>query len=185
MLRPAAVLLGVTLIAVSIGFNTMRYPVVWEMVGPKQTAVDTPPAAEPAPRPEEPKPPETVSEPTVPREEPKALELTSKPAEPIEVAPAPEVGKQVAAEDVQETDAEVISMPVDHPAEATVEEKTAETPKPLVPVSLASTTEAAGPQAVFGEGIRRLPPVEMSQSLPVSVQAVDGAIPIYPTTGVP
>jgi pyruvate/2-oxoglutarate dehydrogenase complex dihydrolipoamide acyltransferase (E2) component len=66
MPRTAAAILGLTFVAFSIGFNTVQYPVVWEMVGPvpanesAQAAVVSPseepeslaPAVPPQPAPE-------------------------------------------------------------------------------------------------------------------------------------
>ena len=34
MPRSAATIFGLALVAFSIGFNTVRYPIVWDMVGP-------------------------------------------------------------------------------------------------------------------------------------------------------
>ena len=38
MPRSAAAILGLTLVAFSIGFNTVRYPMVWEMIGPARAS---------------------------------------------------------------------------------------------------------------------------------------------------
>ncbi len=45
MLRTAATLLGFAVVAFSIGFNTIRYPLVWEMTGPAQTKEAAQPVA--------------------------------------------------------------------------------------------------------------------------------------------
>ena len=45
MSRTAAAILGLTLVALSIGFNTVRYPAVWDMSGPAQASESAPAVA--------------------------------------------------------------------------------------------------------------------------------------------
>lgn len=45
MSRTAAATLGLTLIALSIGFNTVRYPAVWDMSGPAPASESAPAVA--------------------------------------------------------------------------------------------------------------------------------------------
>jgi len=55
MPKMAAMLLGLALVAFSIGFNTARYPIVWEMVGPVgQPAAVSEPASIAPPQPAQP-----------------------------------------------------------------------------------------------------------------------------------
>lgn len=156
MPRPAAIILGSVLVAFSIGFNMVRYPMVWEMVGPVQASESAQPEVvqeqeqsenQPSAEPYEPSPP------------------PARPIEPINVEPAPEVGNQVIADDGASV--------------AELEQR-----KPLVPVTPIGLSSAVGTAAMVVEGIRRLPPVGASVAAPSNGQFADGAIPIYPTTGI-
>ena len=59
---------GLVLVASSIGFNTVRYPVVWEMVGPARANESAQPAA--ASQPEKPESPTTQPPVPPPRSRP-------------------------------------------------------------------------------------------------------------------
>lgn len=86
MPKTAATLLGFAIVVVSIGFNTTRYPVVWEMVGPAGQpagAADTTQPAMPSANTESPAP--------VAQESPSPL-----PAAPAaEVQPVPEATDKI------------------------------------------------------------------------------------------
>ena len=156
MPRPAAIIMGLVLVASSIGFNMVRYPMVWEMVGPVQASESAQPAAVQ----------EQEQHENQPSAEPfKPSPLPARPIEPIEVKPTPEVGDQVIADDgISLTDLEPR--------------------KPLVPVMPIGLSSMGGSAAMGGEGIRRLPPVDASVAAPNHGQFADGTIPIYPTTGI-
>jgi len=115
MPKSAATGLGLILVALSIGFNTARYPVVWEMVGPAR-------ACEAAPS----EPQSSQSEP------PQAVE---EPVKPIEAAP---VDKARADEDAgMEAPPAVAEAPTATHAEPM-------TRQPLVPVvAVMSARESA------------------------------------------
>ena len=164
MPRSAATILGLMLVAFSIGFNTVRYPVVWEMVSPARTSESAQPAA--ASRPAEPENPAPATPP-------------SHTAKPIEVQPAPEVTGKIVIGNSQSAEAGPTSSDA-----ATAE---LETRKPLVPVMPVSSPNALGDEAAGGAGIRRLPPVERADSNSANhhpTVSVDGSIPVYPTTGI-
>lgn len=188
MPRFAATMMGLVLVAFSIGFNTVRYPVVWEMVDPARASERAEPAAVTQPaEPESPAPTPPVSASPPP-----------EPAKPIEVAPTPEVK---AASEVAVQPAEGVDKAVSEKGQATegvasdgdgaakseeaVEAELAAR-KPLVPVTVMDTPTASGDKAVGGAGISRLPPVDPNDSNLASrnLQLPGGSIPIYPTTGI-
>jgi hypothetical protein len=158
MPRPAAVLLGLTLAAFSIGFNTARYPLVWEMVGPAKASESTQSAM--------------ISQ----AEKPEDLPQPTTRAEPMEVKPMPVVAQQVVAPEKAEP---VPAKPSDVIAASDRQEMDLS----LEPVSTAQTSKATT-QADGGVGIRRLPTVETSGMAPISGEIVYGTIPVYPTTGI-
>lgn len=171
MPRTAATILGLLLVALSIGFNTVRYPEVWEMVNPIR-ASETPPSAA-ASMPEKPSsaPPQLA----VPSPPPKPIEV--KPPKPIEVKPTPAVAEKAA---VEQPGVEQKKAAGNEPA------ADQEVRKPLVPVT---TVPAGSPDSgvADGAGIRRLPPVDPNNANLANrdpLQSANGSIPIYPTTGI-
>jgi hypothetical protein len=156
MPRPAAVLLGLTLAAFSIGFNTARYPLVWEMVGPAKASESTQSAM--------------ISQ----AEKPEDLPQPTTRAEPMEVKPAPVVAEQVVAPEkagpVPAKPSDVVAAP-----------DRQETDLSLEPISTAQASTAA---TDGGVGIRRLPTVETSGMAPIRGEIIYGTIPVYPTTGI-
>jgi hypothetical protein len=179
MPRFAATILGLVLVAFSIGFNTVRYPVVWEMVNPAQAnaAVPTTTVTQPA-EPESPAPPAPVTPPP-------------EPAKPIEVTPTPEVKATPDVTDktvngtVQASEGGTSDTDAAAKSEEAVEADLAAR-KPLVPVTVVSSPRFAGNVAVGGAGISRLPPVDQNDPNPATrnAQLSSGSIPIYPTTGI-
>lgn len=174
MPRSATTIFGLVLVALSIGFNTWRYPIVWRLAGSSAApaaAAESPrgltatPAAEPAkPAPVNPAP--TLA--TQNAAQPAAAE-TNKPAaiptSPVEVSP-PISAAPVAAEK---------RLPV-----AVSQEK------PLVPVPKMVAFAKPSGSAEGTAGVRRLPPVDTNSPSPATLYASgssDGAIPIYPSTG--
>jgi hypothetical protein len=192
---------AIAIIGVCIAYNTIRYPVVWEMTGPNVPQATT----EYQPLPEVARPEQTAS--------------TTPPTQNVEPSPAPTPATEVtfaksdappAASDLPPqstllTQAVPISLPATDvaagdtkPANEKVEvaEKTqqpeAAKPSPdddfvrpparLVPVSgdRFSVTTSGNP----GE-VRRLPPVELetAPAAPYASEYSSTAIPIYPSTG--
>jgi hypothetical protein len=181
MPRFAATILGLVLVAFSIGFNTVRYPVVWEMVNPARANETVQPATVTQPA----EPESLAPAPPVPASPP------PEPAKPIEVTPTPEVkaapevtdktvdgNTQVGEGGTSDGDAAAKS-------EEAVEAELAAR-KPLVPVTVVSTPSVPGDEAGGGAGISRLPPVDQNDPNLASrnAQLSGGSIPIYPTTGI-
>ena len=165
MTRTAATMFGLTLVALSIGFNTVRYPVVWEMAGPAQANESAQAAAV--------SPPEKTESLAPAQSAP-----SPSPAGQAEVRPDPEpadrfaVDRSASAETNSpgNADSAAIAGSVDMP----------EAQRPLVPVMPHSGTELAG-------GVRRLPPVDRANSGRIDRSAgsiFTGPIPLYPKTGI-
>ena len=90
MPKMAAMLLGLALVAFSIGFNTARYPIVWGMVGPGgQPAAASEPASRAPPQPDQPENPPTA--------EPQQPSPTAEPQQPSPPAEPPADSGQTAA----------------------------------------------------------------------------------------
>ena len=181
MPRFAATIMGLVLVAFSIGFNTVRYPVVWEMVNPARASESAQPA--------------TVTQPVEPESlaptPPAPASPPSEPAKPIEVTPTPEVkaaseitdkivngNAQLGEGGTSDGDAAAKS---DEAVEAELAAR-----KPLVPVTAVSAPRVPGNVAVGGAGISRLPPVDRNDPNLArrNAQLSGGSIPIYPTTGI-
>ena len=150
MPRSAATILGLVLVASSIGFNSVRYPVVWEMIGPLSANQSTQPAA--ASQAEKPDSPAT--QPPAPP--------PGQPAKPIEMKPAPEAADQRAVQNGVAGRAAPAGGNDAAAAEPGVR-------KPLIPVTPVSMT--GGP--TDAAAIRRLPPVEQSRTNPLNPRAED------------
>jgi hypothetical protein len=166
MPRSVATLLGIALAAFSIGFNTVRYPMVWEMVGPAARAGGS---AESAIASQSAQPERPATHPPMPPPQ--------KPAKPIEVVSTAATGKAVDSVRPAETKPTVAAGPA---AAETVARK------PLVPVTPVMLA-IAGDKKPGGEAIRRLPPVDRpGPNVIGGAQAWSpgGPIPVYPTTGI-
>jgi hypothetical protein len=180
MPRFAATILGLVLVAFSIGFNTLRYPVVWEMVNPARASESAQPATVTQPE----KPESPAPTPPAPASPP------SEPAKPIEVTPMPEV-KAVpeVTEKIVDGNAQLGEGGTSD-GDAAKSEEAAEAElaarKPLVPVTAVSAPHVPGNEAVGGAGISRLPPVDRNDPNLANrnAQLSGGSIPIYPTTGI-
>jgi hypothetical protein len=181
---------AVIIVGVCIAFNTMRYPIVWQMVGPNAQVslsekeasaaeVSSPiktasssTAAEKSPEP--PSAPLKMDSPSITEEREKPA---SPAAVPIALAPeefaAAEVKRDVAKTGKTETD----KAP---PAE----ESLVEPPRRLAPV--ASDPFSAGAPMPRAEEIGRLPPVEADVAFPAeryTAEYPQAGIPLYPSTG--
>lgn len=193
MPRSAATILGLALVAFSIGFNTVRYPVVWEMVSPARASEKVKPSApsppeEPASRPpappQRPAPPPRKAEPIAVKPAPKPP--AAKPAPKVAAAkPAPKVAKKSRADDSRSTS----SGPASDRAAANDKAAPAEVKpqKPLVPVTQVSPANAPVSEATSAAVLHRLPPVEPTDANSASPQPAvfsGGSIPVYPATGI-
>lgn len=159
MPQSAATLLGLILVAASIGFNMSHWPVVGRMVAqveelaPVAEAVDALPTSEtPAPV------------------------TASPPVMPNDVRPVPDVEKAVIVakptvlvNSSNETDVPVISRE-----------------RPLVPIPPFRNAPLPVVADTFDPTIRRLPPVdeERPSSWAGHDASVGNSIPIYPSTGI-
>ena len=167
MPRSAATILAFLLVAGSIGFNTVRYPVVWEMVGPARAGESVQPAVASQPEKAEPPP----QQPALP---------PSPAAKPIEVEPAAEMTGKIMEDHTVSGEAK--SARDDDAAAAD-----SQTQKPLVPVAAVNSAGTPRNEVVGGAGIRRLPPVTQADPIAASrdtAPASSGSIPVYPSTGI-
>jgi len=92
MPKMAATLLGLALVAFSIGFNTARFPIVWGMVGPvgqPEAAIE--PASKAPPQPAQPENP-APSQPAQPE-----IPAPAEPQQPSPTAEPPADSDQTAA----------------------------------------------------------------------------------------
>ena len=192
MPRSATTILGLALVAFSIGFNTVRYPIVWEMVSParasekvKPSAPSPPeePASRPSAPPQRPAPPPRKAEPIAVKPAPKPP--APKPAVKPVPTPAPKVVKKSVADDSRSTNAGPAS------GSAAASEKAAavktQPPKPLVPVTQVSPSNAPANEVTGAAVLRRLPPVEPTDASAANRQPAvfsGGSIPVYPATGI-
>jgi hypothetical protein len=176
---------AVIVVGVCIAINTMRYPIVWQMVGPNASpsamensalsADSARPAgaASPAVAPGEPREPLISRDPVAGKENDKA---SLGPAVPIalrqeETAPA-ETNEKVAATE---------SAGAEKSADG--EEELVVPSRPLVPVT---SDPIPGTPLQRGADICRLPPVEMEIAFPAERYTADyppATVPIYPSTG--
>ena len=182
MPRPAATIFGIALVAFSIGFNMWRYPIAWQLAAPAAApavAVESPhrPAANPSPKPAEPPRADAA----------RAMQTEAKPvteAATKATDDSPRLGMiaPIAASAVAERH---------WPASANLE-------RPMVPISKMAAT---GTVPIFvsakmglspstpgvAAAVRRLPPVDPYVPSPAAGYAsasANGAIPIYPSTGI-
>ncbi len=199
MPKTAATMSGLVLAACSIGFNTIRYPIVSEMVGPALASAPScgagvPPALGECRRdactttsgePLQPAPAAPPAQPESPS--PASVPPNSAPANPpaaqAEVQPVPDVAGEIADPAPPSADpaGRAAAAGDDGVAAASTSPE-----KPLVPVSPAAVS---GPAAAGDPGgaIRRLPPVDRNPPAPTGGRdwlPVRGSIPVYPSTGI-
>jgi len=153
---------AVAIIAFSIGFNTARYPIVWEMVGPSAHLPQESNSSEPA----------TASQPTIPAE-PIASVPSDNPAltPPAESHPPAAIFSEQAFLVKAEPAAAESSPPMTN----------------LVPVPnnlfIGNGRQPAGQYPP----VRRLPPVYQTAPMPAGRYAAEyphSPMPIYPSTGI-
>ena len=164
MLRAAATLFGCAIVAFSIGFNTKRYPVVWEMTAPVRANESAHPA---------------IASPSVESERHASPEPTA-PVVHSDIKPIPDVAERAE-------DAQVKAPPRPTPAaDTTAPTLTSETHTPLVPVTPVSLPATSADKTAWAPGVQRLPTIERSDSTRlVRAPASDGPLPRYPSTGIP
>jgi hypothetical protein len=170
------------LVALAIGFNTSRYPIVWEMLDPARAGPPAQPAA--ASQPEKAETPAPAAAPPTPEPKPIAVapvpEMTDKTIADNSAPPA----AKASGQDTPNSHANENGIAASNPENAAPPAAEPETPqKPLVPVALVSTSAApAGAQ-----NLRRLPPVDQADSSQMgrdAAQSPGGSIPVYPSTGI-
>jgi hypothetical protein len=177
---------AVIVVGICIAVNTMRYPIVWQMVGPNaRTAVpenialsaDT---ARPA----------SAESPTLAGgESVKPLAgldpPTNKESDKASLGPAVPIAlrqEEAAPVETNEKDPAAEKAETDNSSDA--EKDLIEPSRPLVPV--ASDPIFVGAALPQGEEIRRLPPVEMEVAFPADRYTAEyppATVPIYPSTG--
>ena len=182
MPKSAATIFGLVLVAVSIGFNIWRYPIVWRMTtstaSPATKTAATPPAT---PRPA----PAAV--------EPARSSVATSAVQPIELPPPkPESATPPLTLARSETPTPIPSVAKSPTADAmaTAEQRPPapdNLEKPLVPIPRITTTARPVGSPEAAKDVLRLPPVDPNMptlvgSYPCSSSA--GAIPTYPSTGI-
>jgi hypothetical protein len=176
MPKSVATFLGLVLIAVSIGLNTWRFPIVLRMTDPSTAPAATEPVTPAAPTPtaELPKPVAKEPEPVVP---PPAVLATKSEAKAESVvaekpaavpAPAPEAKAPISATP---------------PAAASLatEANNSEALVPVPKVAVAGKSVQATEEVV----VRRLPPGDHNEQSPAEYTSMSsgGVVRIYPSTG--
>jgi hypothetical protein len=195
MPKTAAAVLGFALVTGSIGFNTVRYPVVWKMVGsvdPSKPASESPPAivVPPPPMPESPPPIALrTPEPTTVRTD-NYTELAETKQESTSVpesTPTPETADKAATVPPAAADTGEISpnSPATTGSEEGQKPMAEESRKPLVPVPPVSISKDAAGNVRSSSGFVRLPPVDFhglgSNGYDTS-RLFSGTLPNYPST---
>jgi hypothetical protein len=196
MPKTAAAVLGFALVTGSIGLNTVRYPVVWKMVGPAEPSMPTGETPRSAVAPAAPAPSPSASEPSTPvalqkpPESPPALpamELSSEKEPQQGGAPGPDTADKPEAAPSSSTAPALPSQPA-----AALDDGQAssgeELRKPLVPVLPISVAKDVANGADLAAGVCRLPPVDRNGLSPNQYDTsrlFSGTIPDYPRTKTP
>jgi hypothetical protein len=176
MPRTVTILLGFLAVAVSIGWNVVHYPVVWEMVGSAGASASATPTATTTSR---------TAQQSFAQQQPASP--TPPPIRPTEVKPAPEVGDQVKIDRAASATPKPTAVDVAATKKEGRPTTGADASKSLVPVAPADTFDMRDGNAAGGVGIRRLPPVDAAGAgVPTQWQGMpgNGAIPVYPSTGI-
>lgn len=166
MAKTTATIIGLTLAAVSIGVNTWRFPVVWQMADPQSVM----------------KVSEAADEQPVAMEIPSASPSIAEDSTPQPIAPIANIASIQApiAQTVAEGD---FATEED---EGTIDEWEYSPPvaeEPLVPVNFAGVSrsgdQADGRRAI----VQRLPPVVQAEQA-TNILNFGGPMPAYPSTGI-
>lgn len=174
MAKTTATIIGLTLAAVSIGVNTSRFPVVWQMADPRLAskaseaeAADVDPTLDPE------LVASNISSPSRPIEE----DSTPQPIAPIaNIAPIqdPVAQKGTDGDFVSKDDSDATDEWEDSPPVAE---------EPLVPVNFAGVSrsgdQAGGRRAI----VQRLPPI-VQDGRATNFLNLGGPMPEYPSTGI-
>jgi hypothetical protein len=188
MPRTAATLCGLVLVALCIGLNTVRYPIVRQMLASTAVASVSDPSSSPAtdqPAPAADSPPSRVPSETAPSSSAAAA-----------VKPVPEVAQGSDGERATSTsganDGTVSAetkTPIPDPPSGDAESagRSLKPERPLVPVPAIPVPGGAALGVDPAALVRRLPPVDANQPVPagsMGASSPDGTIPVYPTTGI-
>ena len=190
MPRSAATLFGLAFVAFSIGFNTWRYPIVWQMAGATTaSAAPTPAAMKAAPAAADESPKPSAAAPTA-----QPGKLPAAEAQPA--TPSLMLGAQAAQKPIAGTANEsaignarplaakpamdVASLARPGPLDSNGLEK------PLVPIPRMGAVAKVADTSGTASAVRRLPPVDPNVP-PMGTYASGSsgdAIPIYPSTAI-
>ena len=185
MPRIAAAVTVVIVMGMCIGFNTVRYPAVWEMVA---GAHHPPQPEKPAPELQSP----TFSEPE-PAVEPAAAtalsrdstgtQFSSAAVDPIPFPTVLNTARNEQSHEASPSSANVAATTSANPARWPVSEDTGDVPyeppaEPADSYQLASSNRRAG-----GHGEREMEPVEASPSMKYASGAADAVVPRQSTSG--
>ena len=162
MPQSAATMLGLILVAASIGFNMTHWPAVGRTVAQVEAPTRPDEAVDAAP-------------------EPEAGNTTPSPDLPVPATVVPEAASNdlQPARDMREEPV-YASLPVAEEAPAVVRER------PLVPIPPLRNPSMPMVMDISDHSVRRLPPVDDPRPayLPGNDATVSNTIPIYPSTGV-
>jgi hypothetical protein len=182
MPKSAATFFGLALIAVSIGFNIWRYPIVWRMTSPTGSSAAT--SAGTTPTTPKPAPPAAV--------EPSGGSAVAAPVQPIKPPPSePRAATPPLMLAASEPPRPIVDAARIAATDAVAAAKRAEASsstleKPMVPIPrLVVTAGPIGTCQAVGE-VRRLPPVDPYAATLIGTNDSGplGAIPTYPSTGI-
>jgi hypothetical protein len=179
MPKSAATIFGLALVAVSIGFNIWRYPIVWRMTAPSA-------------------PPATKTATAAPRPAPAAVEparssVATSAVQPIKLPPPkPESATPPLALAGSEAPKPIPGVANSPTADAmATAEQSPSAPdnleKPLVPIPRMATAAIPIGTPKAAKEMHRLPPVDPNMPTLVGLSSCSssaGAIPIYPSTGI-
>ena len=199
MPRTAVVILGFALVALSIGFNAVQYPVVWEMTAPILANEAAQPAVKSSP--EKPESLASAQSPQPSSPSPVAASRSDVDTSRADVdkklphdSPRPQAGegpgvRAPGMETASNSQAAQTNSP--DPTDSATDMATAagpETRKPLVPVTPVRLPAVSDRGLALAAGVRRLPPVDSVNSgraTRAAPAAFHGTLPAYPTTGTP
>ncbi len=187
MAKTTATIIGLVLAAVAIGVNTAQYPIVWQMTDP---ALAARPNAEQQPPPETPPQPAAEAPPATADGNNRAVDESKTPAtgdQPDDAprsgdSPGPAINEKEAApfdagENYSSPPEDALEPDIRPAARPMIEE-------PLAPVNFAGLSGNPGSLSSAREPVRRLPLVGRPGPAPIVSRSNNGAIPVYPSTGI-
>jgi len=193
MPKPATVLFGVVVVAGSLAFNIVRYPIVGRMLANAPLfASNATSHKQEEPSQKEPATEAALTEATsTEAETPAALtpHVDSEQSDVIPLAEQPEeqagLSEQPAPASQQTSDDESRTKEAALPELLTENERPINGDRPLVPVTMMLPTGQTSVPPKTGEVVRRLPPVENSPAVsPAALYRLpEGRRPTYPSTG--